>query len=367
MAKKKATDDLFAIKVLKKSDLIGKNMTSHVLTERRVLSLAQAPFVVTLYYAFESEEHLFLVMEYLIGGDLSSVLQEQGRLREDAARFYIAEVTLALEYLHDHGIIHRDLKPDNMLLDGEGHLKLTDFGLADYGNLAGRVGYDEGKGKVLGTPEYMAPELLNGGAHGTAVDWWAVGVCLFELVIGVPPFTGDSPTEIFEKVLHFERINWQEYPELSLTEDLRDLVDKLLCPDPSTRLGSQGTKCHPFFANLDWDALRQCIAPIRPTPCDSLDTSGFNARNRRYDGLGLPDDFLTAEPVGESILDDSASGISTPSKLIRRTSSPFDGFLYKNIDLLSRVNRKLSTTPSSFLNDSRASSGGALSDSFLDK
>ncbi|PJF17553.1 Kinase-like protein [Paramicrosporidium saccamoebae] len=351
LAKKRATNDLFAIKALRKSDLIRKNMTSHVLTERRVLSLAQAPFVVMLYYAFESQDHLFLVMEYLIGGDLSSILQGSGTMSEDTACFYIAEVVLALEYLHDHGIIHRDLKPDNMLLDAEGHLKLTDFGLADYESNSSRASPD----RVLGTPDYLAPELLDGKEHGTAVDWWAVGVCLFEFLIGVPPFTGSRPEEIFEKIQTFQRIDWAEYSEFGLSDQARDLIDRLLCVDPAIRLGSQGIKSHSFFEKIVWDTLRTVSPPINPQPAHPLDTSQFEPRNRRF--ADLPEDFLDAEPVGEM-----ESGISTPT----RTSSPFDGFMYKNIELLSRVNRRLSSTPASLAlhSESRASSGALSDNSF---
>jgi serine/threonine protein kinase len=372
LARKKATEDLFAIKALRKSDLIRKNMTSHVLTERRVLSLAQAPFVVMLYYAFESHDHLFLVMEYLIGGDLSSVLQELGRLPEATARFYVAELVLALEYLHDHGIIHRDIKPDNMLLAADGHLKLTDFGMADFQG-QGQKGAHVHRPlteRVLGTPDYLAPELLRQADHGTAVDWWAVGVCLFEFLFGYPPFTGDSPAEIFDKILAFGKIDWDQYDEVEASLEAKDLISSLLTVDPNMRLGSQGVRAHPFLTGIDWEGLRTCTAPIQPQTSDMLDTSHFAARNRRYASMGLPEDFLEAEPVNaqsECVTDES--GVSTPTRrsLSRQTSSPFEGFLYKNIDLLSKVNRRLSSTPASFVSplaESQASSGAHSDNSF---
>lgn len=371
LARKHNTHDLYAIKALRKDDLIRKNMTSAVLTERRLLSLAQAPYTVMLYYAFESKDFLFLVMEYLNGGDLCSRLQMEGRFPETVARFYLAEIVQAVEYLHEHGIIHRDIKPDNMLLDGEGHVKLTDFGLAKL--YSRRPPYY--RGRLLGTPEYMAPEVVRGLAHGTAVDWWALGVCMFEFLIGVPPFGGGAAEQIFAAVEGFEGVDWESFGAFGLSAEARSLMDGLLDPDPGRRLGSQGVKAHSFFSPIDWETLRERPAPWKPTAlCDPLDTSNFDARNKRYEAMGVPASFLEAEPVSESCdaasipYGESTSGFSTPGRTLgsrRTSSSPFDGFNFKNIDLLSQANRKLSSTPSAIFNTprpaSRASSG-ALSD-----
>lgn len=371
LARKHNTHDLYAIKALRKDDLIRKNMTSAVLTERRLLSLAQAPYTVMLYYAFESKDFLFLVMEYLNGGDLCSRLQVAGRFSEAVSRFYLAEVVQAVEYLHDHGIIHRDIKPDNMLLDGEGHVKLTDFGLAKL--YSRRPPYY--RGRLLGTPEYMAPEIVRGLDHGTAVDWWALGVCMFEFLIGVPPFGGGTAEQIFTAIESFEGIDWESFSAFDLSPEARSLMDGLLEPDPGKRFGSQGVKTHPFFHLTDWSGLRENLAPWRPVaPCDPLDTSNFDARNKRYEAMGVPVSFLEAEPVDESCDvvstpgGDSTSGFSTPGRTLggrRTSSSPFDGFTFKNIDLLSQANRKLSSTPSAIFTSpclaSRTSSG-TLSD-----
>ncbi|KAI9140186.1 serine/threonine protein kinase 15 [Paraphysoderma sedebokerense] len=293
LARKKTTQDLFAIKILKKDDMIRKNMVNHVLAERRVLSLSKTPHVVKLYYAFQSRFYLFLVMEYLIGGDLSSLLTVFGVFDEGMAKIYVAEIVLALEYLHSHNITHRDLKPDNMLIDAEGHLKLTDFGLS-------RISVqdqdtDHSSKAVLGTPDYLAPELLLGIGHDNAVDWWALGVCLFEFLVGYPPFTADTPELIFKNILN-HNIQWPD--DGSLSDLSKDIISKLLEPDKKKRLHGKGNlsqygahhqmlitcsfdlelKGHPFFSDIDWFTLRSQPAPFVPNPESNLDTSYFEGK-----------------------------------------------------------------------------------------
>ncbi|GMH17508.1 hypothetical protein Nepgr_019349 [Nepenthes gracilis] len=219
LARKRTTGDLFAIKVLKKLDMIRKNDIERILAERNILIAVRNPFVVRFYYSFTSKDNLFLVMEYLNGGDLYSLLRNVGCLEQDVARIYIAELVLALEYLHSLGIVHRDLKPDNILIAHDGHIKLTDFGLSKIGlmnstanlYIAEREGTtsldaqtwndqqteDERRRSAVGTPDYLAPEILLGAEHGYAADWWSVGIILFELITGVPPFTAESPEAAF--------------------------------------------------------------------------------------------------------------------------------------------------------------------------
>nr|SMQ44852.1 Rim15-like kinase [Blastocladiella emersonii] len=290
LARKKTTGDLFAIKILKKDDMIRKNMVSHVMAERRALALANTPFIVRLYYAFASANYLFLVMEYMIGGDLSSLLAVYGQFEPPMAAIYTAEMALALEYLHAHGITHRDVKPDNVLIDRKGHIKLTDFGLARIsvkdqdefpanGSGAGgaaekpaepfrslgrrslaRPGNTSPNGATadpakpatlkrgsnredcLGTPDYLAPELLLGVGHDTRVDWWALGVCLFEFLCGYPPFTDETPELIFRNILN-HHIQWPEPG--TLPADAHDLITKLLEPDPKKRFHARDLKAHP--------------------------------------------------------------------------------------------------------------------------
>ncbi|KAI9209256.1 serine/threonine protein kinase 15, partial [Polychytrium aggregatum] len=283
LARKMVTKDLYAIKILKKDDMIRKNMVSQVLAERKVLALSRNPFVVKLYYAFQSKEYLYLVMEYLIGGDLSTLLQAFGSFDEDMTRVYAAEVALALEYLHNNGITHRDLKPDNMLLNSEGHIKLTDFGLSRISvpgeidgaseNILSRFNSSK---PILGTPDYLAPELLLGIDHGPAVDWWAFGICVYEFLNGFPPFTGESPEVIFKNILT-QDVEWATDEEgICLLSDIaQSFVMELLMSDAKRRLCAPKIRSHPFFREVDWDSLRDQPAPFIPKPLDLCDTSYF--------------------------------------------------------------------------------------------
>ncbi|KAL6602508.1 serine/threonine protein kinase 15, partial [Neocallimastix californiae] len=286
LSRKKATQDLYAIKVLKKSDMIRKNMVSQVLNEKKVLELSRNPFVVKLYYAFHSKEYLYLVMEYLIGGDLSSLLNNFGYFDENMAKIYIAETAIALEYLHKNSIVHRDLKPDNLLINKEGHIKLTDFGLSRI-VVNSNDGYDENKNKsnkndLLGTPDYLAPELLLGFGNGCEGDWWSLGVCLFEFLYGYPPFTDEAPSLIFRNILDL-KIQWPEEDEedQEISENAKDLIKHLLDPNPKLRFKGSGIfymKDHDFYKDLDWNNIRNLPAPFIPSPNDCLDTSYFNGK-----------------------------------------------------------------------------------------
>ncbi|KAJ3181270.1 hypothetical protein HDU87_001401 [Geranomyces variabilis] len=330
LARKRTTQDMYAIKVLKKQDMIRKNMVSHVLAERKVLALSRNPFVVKLYYAFQSREYLYLVMEYLIGGDLSSLLAAFGTFEEPMARMYGAEVAVALDYLHSNGIRHRDLKPDNILINEKGHIKLTDFGLSRIQMADQELGTanhpqnlrtpsrrrrashsipensehntsssppqrtstalrrrpsmatkrQPSNKQVLGTPDYLAPELLLGLGHGPEVDWWALGICMYEWICGFPPFTDESPEDIFRNILDGV-IEWPDDTEV--TPEAMSLILSLLNPDPALRLSAEGVKSHAFFASVEWDKVREQPAPFIPTPGDVTDTSYFDSRNERSD------------------------------------------------------------------------------------
>ncbi|KAI8808055.1 hypothetical protein BJ742DRAFT_289545 [Cladochytrium replicatum] len=370
LARKRTTQDLYAIKILKKEDMIKKNMVSQVLAERTVLGLVRSPFVVRMYYAFHNKDYLYLVMEYLIGGDLSTLLSVMGVFDEDDARMYGAEVVLALEYLHSNGITHRDLKPDNILLNEKGHIKLSDFGLSQI-TLAEQEGTENpeavlshlntlsrknprsiaqrrktatsatptsappllmeennepppetkspsrpttatsarpGSSKaLLGTPDYLAPELLLGLHHGPAVDWWALGICMYEWLVGWPPFADESPELIFRSILKHE-IEWPE--DGSILEEAKDLVGKLLDPDPRKRLRADGVKAHPFFKDVDWERIRDQTPRFVPKPADLTDTSYFDARNTRPDIQrlsALSVSMTTSLIAGD---DDFADGVS---------------------------------------------------------
>ncbi|XP_058765263.1 probable serine/threonine protein kinase IRE [Vicia villosa] len=303
LARKRATGDLFAIKVLKKADMIRKNSVQDILAERDILISIRNPFVVRFFYSFTCRENLYLVMEYLNGGDLYSMLRNLGCLDEDMARVYIAEVVLALEYLHTQHIIHRDLKPDNLLIGQDGHIKLTDFGLSKVGLInstddlsaptsfaSGFLGDDKPKSRhvskreerqqqsVVGTPDYLAPEILLGMGHGATADWWSVGVILYELLVGVPPFNAEHPQQIFDNIINRD-IQWPKYPE-EISYEAYDLMNKLLIENPVQRLGTTGAsevKSHAFFKDINWDTLARQKAMFIPST-EALDTSYFMSR-----------------------------------------------------------------------------------------
>ncbi|XP_042495019.1 probable serine/threonine protein kinase IRE, partial [Macadamia integrifolia] len=306
LARKRATGDLFAIKVLKKADMIRKNAVESILAERNILISVRNPFVVRFFYSFTCRENLYLVMEYLNGGDLYSLLRNLGCLDEDMARVYMAEVVLALEYMHSLNVIHRDLKPDNLLIAHDGHIKLTDFGLSKVGlinstdDLSGPsvssseiIGDNEPKTaerqtskreqrqkhSAVGTPDYLAPEILLGMGHGATADWWSVGVILFELLVGIPPFNAEHPQQIFDNIMNRD-IPWPKIPE-EMSCEAYDLIDKLLTENPVQRLGATGTKevkCHSFFKNINWDTLARQKAAFIPAAEGAYDTSYFTSR-----------------------------------------------------------------------------------------
>ncbi|KAI4330849.1 hypothetical protein MLD38_029094 [Melastoma candidum] len=303
LAQKRATGDLFAIKVLKKADMIRKNAVESILAERNILISVRNPFVVRFFYSFTCRENLYLVMEYLNGGDLYSLLRNLGCLEEDMARVYIAEVVLALEYLHSLNVIHRDLKPDNLLIGQDGHIKLTDFGLSKVGLINSTDDFtgpsissrgfleDEGpkysnttrreqrqKHAVVGTPDYLAPEILLGMGHGATADWWSVGIILFELLVGIPPFNAERPQQIFDNIMNRD-IPWPKVPR-EMSHNAYDLINKLLMENPVQRLGATGAnevKSHPFFKNINWDTLARQKAMFIPM-AEPQDSSYFMSR-----------------------------------------------------------------------------------------
>uniref|UniRef100_A0A1J3DXI5 non-specific serine/threonine protein kinase n=1 Tax=Noccaea caerulescens TaxID=107243 RepID=A0A1J3DXI5_NOCCA len=302
LAKKRTTGDLFAIKVLKKADMIRKNAVESILAERDILINVRNPFVVRFFYSFTCRDNLYLVMEYLNGGDLYSLLRNLGCLEEDIVRVYIAEVVLALEYLHSEGVVHRDLKPDNLLIAHDGHIKLTDFGLSKVGLInstddlsgPGTSLLDEEESRIptsehqlerrkkrsaVGTPDYLAPEILLGTGHGATADWWSVGIILFELIVGIPPFNAEHPQQIFDNILN-RKIPWPRVPE-EMSAEAHDIIDRFLTEDPHLRLGARGAaevKQHIFFKDINWDTLARQKAAFVPASESAIDTSYFRSR-----------------------------------------------------------------------------------------
>ncbi|PIO14363.1 hypothetical protein AB205_0003080 [Aquarana catesbeiana] len=211
LVRHKGTRQRFAMKKINKQNLILRNQIQQAFVERDILTFAENPFVVSMFCSFETKRHLCMVMEYVEGGDCATLLKNIGALPVEMARMYFAETVLALEYLHNYGIVHRDLKPDNLLITSMGHIKLTDFGLSKIGLMSLTTNLYEGHiekdtrefldKQVCGTPEYIAPEVILRQGYGKPVDWWAMGVILYEFLVGCVPFFGDTPEELFGQVI----------------------------------------------------------------------------------------------------------------------------------------------------------------------
>ncbi|KAF3690478.1 Microtubule-associated serine/threonine-protein kinase 2 [Channa argus] len=293
LVRHKETRQRFAMKKINKQNLILRNQIQQAFVERDILTFAENPFVVSMFCSFETRRHLCMVMEYVEGGDCATLLKNIGALPVDMARMYFAETVLALEYLHNYGIVHRDLKPDNLLITSMGHIKLTDFGLSKIGLMSLTTNLYEGHiekdtrefldKQVCGTPEYIAPEVILRQGYGKPVDWWAMGVILYEFLVGCAPFFGDTPEELFGQVISDE-IMWPEGDE-ALPLEAQDLISKLLRQNPLERLGTGSAyevKQHLFFTDLDWNSLLRQKAEFIPQLESEDDTSYFDTRSDRY-------------------------------------------------------------------------------------
>ncbi|XP_031433130.1 microtubule-associated serine/threonine-protein kinase 4 isoform X4 [Clupea harengus] len=296
LVRHRETKQRFAMKKINKQNLILRNQIQQAFVERDILTFAENPFVVSMYCSFETRRHLCMVMEYVEGGDCATLLKNMGPLPVDMARMYFAETVLALEYLHNYGIVHRDLKPDNLLVTSMGHIKLTDFGLSKVGlmNMTTNLYEDHiekdarefSDKQVCGTPEYIAPEVILRQGYGKPVDWWAMGIILYEFLVGCVPFFGDTPEELFGQVISDE-INWPEGDDAP-PGDSQELITLLLRQNPMERMGTGGAhevKQHQFFDNLDWNSLLRQKAEFIPQLESEDDTSYFDTRSERYDHL----------------------------------------------------------------------------------
>nr|XP_046231842.1 microtubule-associated serine/threonine-protein kinase 3 isoform X3 [Scatophagus argus] len=296
LVRHKETKQRFAMKKINKQNLMLRNQIQQAFVERDILTFAENPFVVSMYCSFETRRHLCMVMEYVEGGDCATLLKNMGPLPVDMARMYFAETVLALEYLHNYGIVHRDLKPDNLLVTSMGHIKLTDFGLSKVGLMNMTTNLYEGHiekdarefsdKQVCGTPEYIAPEVILRQGYGKPVDWWAMGIILYEFLVGCVPFFGDTPEELFGQVISDE-INWPEGDDAP-PPDAQELITLLLRQNPLERMGAGGAaevKQHQFFHNLDWNSLLRQKAEFIPQLESEDDTSYFDTRSERYHHL----------------------------------------------------------------------------------
>ncbi|KAK2184118.1 hypothetical protein NP493_281g01042 [Ridgeia piscesae] len=297
------------MKILRKVDMLEKEQIAHVRAERDVLVEADHMWVVKMYYSFQDPINLYLIMEFLPGGDMMTLLMKKDTLTEEQTQFYIAETVLAIDSIHMLGFIHRDIKPDNLLLDSRGHIKLSDFGLCTGLKKSHRTEFYKDLTQVkhhtdfsssnpmdskrkaeswkrnrralaystVGTPDYIAPEVFLQAGYSSCCDYWSLGVIMYEMLIGYPPFCSESPQETYRKVM-----NWRETlvfpPEVPISNDARDLIQRFCC-DGEHRIGSGGVreiKLHVFFNGVDWEHMRERPAAIN-IPVKSIDdTSNFD-------------------------------------------------------------------------------------------
>ncbi|KAJ3091006.1 AGC protein kinase Gad8, partial [Quaeritorhiza haematococci] len=309
--RKKDTGRIYAMKIIRKSHIVERAEVAHTLAERTVLAQLNHPFIVPLKFSFQTPEKLYLVLAFVNGGELFHHLQREGRFTEDRAKFYTAELFCALECLHSYNIIYRDLKPENILLDYTGHIALCDFGLC-------KLNMKEGHktNTFCGTPEYLAPELLLGQGYTKTVDWWTLGILLFEMLTGLPPFYDENTNEMYKKILTEEL----KCPD-ELSTQAKDLLKGLLNRDPNNRLGAKGheeIKRHPFFADINWTKLmaRKYQPPFRPNVSSATDTSNFD------------EEFTSEIPM---------DSVSADSHLSETVQQQFAGFSYQAQDHIGSV------------------------------
>jgi serine/threonine protein kinase len=303
--RRKDTGEIFAMKVLKKENIFARNDPKdlqHTIAERNVLALVNQqshPFLLGLKFAFHTPAKLYYVLNFCNGGDLYYLLSRCKKFREGQARFYAAEVFCALQHLHSLGVIYRDLKPENVLLDADGHVKLTDFGLSKESTTADTF---------CGTPVYLAPEIWKRQTYGYEVDWWSLGCVLYEMVCGLPPFWGDTIKEVYKKVLHT-----QPKFHASMERSCQSIIERLLHQEPSQRLGSvdngSDIKAHEFFKPVLWDDLvsKKIKPPFKSKSADQSDTQNFHKA------------FTTQKPM---------DSMANPSVLNEEQQANFDGFTY---------------------------------------
>ncbi|KAI9317060.1 kinase-like domain-containing protein [Dichotomocladium elegans] len=302
VVRKKDTNRIYAMKVLRKSRIISRSEVTHTMAEKTVLAKVSNPFVVPLKFAFQSPDKLYLVLAFINGGELFHHLQVEGKFSEERSRFYTAELLSALECLHGFNVIYRDLKPENILIDYNGHIALCDFGLCKL-----NMTENERTNTFCGTPEYLAPELLLGQGYTKSVDWWTLGVLLYEMMTGLPPFYDENTNEMYRKILQDEL----RFPD-DMSSDAKSLLRGLLTRDPNERLGNNGPeeiKSHPFFASIDWRKLLQkkLQPPFKPSVESAYDTTNFD------------EEFTSEQPL-ESVVDES--------QISKTMQEQFAGFTY---------------------------------------
>ena len=377
LVQKKDSGKIYAMKTLLKSEMYKKDQLAHVKAERDVLADANSPWVVSLYYSFQDSLYLYLIMEFLPGGDLMTMLIKWQIFTEDVTRFYIAECVLAIEAVHKLGFIHRDIKPDNILIDMRGHIKLSDFGLSTgfhkthdsnyYKKLLQKENNNNNNNTIIppnksrnsvlvdpinltmsnrqqmqtwrksrrlmaystvGTPDYIAPEIFINQGYGQECDWWSLGAIMFECLIGWPPFCSETPTETYKKIL-----NWKQtlvFPEdIHLSAEAEDLILRLLT-NAEIRLGrhngADDIKRHPFFRGVNWDEIRNVEAPFIPKLRSITDTRFF------------PTDELENIPDSPALIQAENDRLNMKNSDNAKTDLPFIGYTFSRFEYLTRKN-----------------------------
>ncbi|KAJ6847479.1 serine/threonine-protein kinase 38-like [Iris pallida] len=360
LCREKTTGHVYAMKKLKKSEMLRRGQVEHVKAERNLLAEVDSACIVKLYCSFQDEEFLYLIMEYLPGGDMMTLLMRKDTLTEDEARFYVGQTVLAIESIHKHNYIHRDIKPDNLLLDRNGHMKLSDFGLckpldsSSFPNLSepeyavgGRTPSNSERHlsspapkrtqqeqlmhwqknrrtlaySTVGTPDYIAPEVLLKKGYGMECDWWSLGAIMYEMLVGYPPFYSEDPMSTCRKIVNWR--NHLKFPEeAKLSPEAKDLISRLLC-NVERRLGTKGAyeiQAHSWFIGVQWDRLYQMEAAFIPEVNNELDTQNF-------------------EKFEESVASTQSSSRSGPwRKMLPTKDVNFVGYTYKNFEIVNDHN-----------------------------
>jgi len=282
LVKLRATGKFYAMKVLKKSEVVRLKQVEHTVNEKSILEQIDHPFLVHMQATFQDAHNLYMVLEYVVGGELFSYLRKSQRFPNHISKFYAAEVILAFEYLHSKDVIYRDLKPENLLLDENGHIKITDFGFAKH--------VPDITWTLCGTPDYLAPEIIQSKGYSKAVDWYALGVLIFEMLAGYPPFYDEDHFKLYEKIIA-GKIKWPSHFDPAA----KDLLKRLLTSDLSKRYGnlkggSVDIKKHKWFAGVDWNKLNKCQipAPYIPVVKGEGDTSNFDRYPEETEAYGQP-------------------------------------------------------------------------------
>eukprot|EP00002_Diphylleia_rotans_P007945 TRINITY_DN1759_c0_g1_i1.p1 TRINITY_DN1759_c0_g1~~TRINITY_DN1759_c0_g1_i1.p1 ORF type:complete len:397 (-),score=105.82 TRINITY_DN1759_c0_g1_i1:291-1481(-) len=302
--RKKDDGKIYAMKILRKDAVIERNQVEHTRAEKSILQQIKHPFIVNLRFAFQTEGKLYLVMDFVNGGELFFHLKKENRFSEDRVRLYVAEIASAIDHLHNLDIVYRDLKPENILLDAQGHICITDFGLSK--KLETSITDDDGKTHTFcGTPEYLAPEVLQGVGHGKGVDWWSLGTLMYEMLTGLPPFYSQNVNVMYHKILNAE-LRFPAY----VSPDAKNLIEGLLHRDPNQRLEGARVKTHSFFASLNWEDVdaRKYQPQFKPKVKSESDSSQI-------------DPMFTQERPVDSVMD--------PSQIRElKGDTSFEGFTY---------------------------------------